>query len=780
MENESKLYDLEKAREEAGQLKQRIKNGEARTYSEAELEPQQTEQTEFGVLEPMSAKEQKEEILRKFEITKFLFGKLSPEEIKEIKEGRKVLGIRGISWKELYTLIFKGVVNETTMPQSVISSDEDLRDTDPRPPDGTLALFDRSKYADRPVSEVWLKDEMVDQFGPMIAEFVLPAEGLFRAMGTYYSHDRHGVDPDRAYRMKEIYPTKLTVEQLRNLHSRNSGDSWENTLAKDLLSSYGVSQEDIQQGKDFVRHVWTDYVENIKNFYREEKLTFDEFWDLYLLFASEEIKNSREAAKLTLGKIESWEELNAFTLQEAQKKFKEATNKYWKEFAVSGVLQFDAREGKQVLRPFTDLDGRVALGILKKAGIDTSNLTYVKPGEYLKGAINLDTGDKFGVVYEEPTYTLYFDHHAPGRKEVTSTAEIVYKTMVDLGMLEKTEAIDRLVNFVTRVDNRKFPAEDFLRSPQTILGLHSSLDFQTLLRYFKEHSSPFNKLGPYGLERYGLLEVSKRQQEIVDDAMATLERMEKEGKVIDTAYGKLVVNVSGELAVGSSAAYVKYDGIINFSPFKSFAVTLKEKNFDEKRLREELGDNFLGEVIRGKIWLYNESKPMRLTLEEIIESLEPTIREFEVKPFVLYHVSPVPHLTELRPEVPKYRLREEPEEPTVCSCKSWWECAMLYPHKKPIQGEGSKFYLYQIVPSEISKFIGPSESNWLWASQEYRTTEKVKVIRLGEINLDDPEINKAFSRPCTNCGKPWMYCDDDAQCGFDLPPKLPLKQNHKD
>lgn len=181
---------------------------------------------------------------------------------------------------------------------------------------------------------------------------------------------------------------------------------------------------------------------------------------------SEQYKDSREAARITLDKVSSWEDLNAATIAEADEKFKEKTKELWNKFAVSGVLQFDKKEGKQVLRPFTDLDGKSALGILEQAGINTTNLTYVKPGEYLEGAINLDTGDKFGVVYEEPTYTAYFDHHAPGTKEVTSTTEIVYKTMVDLGIMEKSEHIDRLVDFVTKIDNRKYPAEAFLKAPK--------------------------------------------------------------------------------------------------------------------------------------------------------------------------------------------------------------------------------------------------------------------------------------------------------------------------
>lgn len=276
----------------------------------------------------------------------------------------------------------------------------------------------------------------------------------------------------------------------------------------------------------------------------------------------EKFNNSREATKITLGKVASCEELNATTLEVMDKKFKEATKKYWHEFTVSGVLQFDPKENKQVLRPFTDLDGRAALGVLKEAGIDISKLNYVRPGEYLQGAINLDTGDKFGVVYEEPTYTAYFDHHAHVAKEVTSTAEVVYNTMIDLGMLEKSEVMDRLIKFVTDIDNRRLPAEEFLRSGKTILGLQRTLDFDKLLTYFKDHESPTEELTSEEFERYGLKQEAEKQQSVVDESMTTLELMTKEGKVIDTAYGKVLINVSGELKVGSSAAYVKYDGII--------------------------------------------------------------------------------------------------------------------------------------------------------------------------------------------------------------------------
>lgn len=69
---------------------------------------------------------------------------------------------------------------------------------------------------------------------------------------------------------------------------------------------------------------------------------------------SEPFRSSREAAKITLDKVSSWEELNTATLEEADKKFNEKTKETWKGFAVSGVLQFE-KNGKQVLKPFTDL-----------------------------------------------------------------------------------------------------------------------------------------------------------------------------------------------------------------------------------------------------------------------------------------------------------------------------------------------------------------------------------------------------------------------------------------
>ena len=125
----------------------------------------------------------------------------------------------------------------------------------------------------------------------------------------------------------------------------------------------------------------------------------------------ENFKGHFEGAKITFDKAGGERALEGQTIKETNENFKKATRELWKEFAVSGVLQFDKEKGGQVLRPFTDLDGRSSLDILKMSGIDVSNLEYVKPGDYKEGAINLDTGDKFGVEYNEESYTAFFDHH---------------------------------------------------------------------------------------------------------------------------------------------------------------------------------------------------------------------------------------------------------------------------------------------------------------------------------------------------------------------------------
>lgn len=321
------------------------------------------------------------------------------------------------------------------------------------------------------------------------------------------------------------------------------------------------------------------------------------------------------------------EKLEGETIKETNENFEKAARDLCKELTVSGVLQYDKEKGEQVLKPFSDLDGESSISILKLAGIKVENVNYVRPGEHKEGSINLDTGDKFGVEYEEDTSTLFMDHHAKGVSEKTSTAAIVYETLDKLGLFkdaykedEKLKpALKKLVDFVTKIDNRQYPPEEFLKSSKTILGLQRSVNFDKLLEYFKDHDSPTKELEADDFEKYGLKDSALKQQSIIDESMETLSKMEKEGKFFDSAFGRILINQNNELKTGASAAYVKYDGIINFTPGKSFAFTLKDKSFNEEDLKKSLGEKFQGKIIRNQMWLYNDKDPLKLELQDLIE-----------------------------------------------------------------------------------------------------------------------------------------------------------------
>lgn len=79
------------------------------------------------------------------------------------------------------------------------------------------------------------------------------------------------------------------------------------------------------------------------------------------------IEYAKEAAKSIIENIKNWEELkqsiSELAKEKKQPKFREKILKAWEKFAVSGVLQFDKEKGEQVLKPFTDLDGKCTLGL---------------------------------------------------------------------------------------------------------------------------------------------------------------------------------------------------------------------------------------------------------------------------------------------------------------------------------------------------------------------------------------------------------------------------------
>ena len=67
----------------------------------------------------------------------------------------------------------------------------------------------------------------------------------------------------------------------------------------------------------------------------------------------------------------------------------------------------------------SDADGEASLALLRMAGVDTDNVEYIGPGQTKKGAINIDTGNKHGIVASLEDRTAYFDHHSVESKNTT-------------------------------------------------------------------------------------------------------------------------------------------------------------------------------------------------------------------------------------------------------------------------------------------------------------------------------------------------------------------------
>ena len=142
---------------------------------------------------------------------------------------------------------------------------------------------------------------------------------------------------------------------------------------------------------------------------------------------------AREVEKITFSRASREE---AAELKESEEKFREKSRKLWKEFGVHGVLCFDREEKKVKLLPFTDLDGKTCLGLFRLAGFNTEDVTYVPPGKFVPGAINLDTGEKTGIKVEDRT--AWFDHHGPESREASiCAARWVYLALLSKGFLKK-------------------------------------------------------------------------------------------------------------------------------------------------------------------------------------------------------------------------------------------------------------------------------------------------------------------------------------------------------
>ena len=328
---------------------------------------------------------------------------------------------------------------------------------------------------------------------------------------------------------------------------------------------------------------------------------------------------ARKATEITLARLSNFTELMSETVEESDKKLRQLTRALWKEFTVHGKLGIDKQTKEKTILNFTDLDGKCALGLLQTAGMDTTDVKYVAPGESHEGRINLDTGYKHGLVVEAEGRTAYLDHHGKASGCGDSATKVTYEALVSLGILKKVDYLDLLVEFVTHVDNSTYPngEEHFKDSWHTILGLQRFIQFKHLLNFFTEGRDPTDHLSDEEIKKYGLINGSKEQKGVVESSLKRLKEMEKQGLIVDTKrYGRVAIDIGKTVGAGWDAAKAcGCGGYVIWNPkTKSFFVTTKEP----------LAAEFIqGQKIRETMWIkpQHDTAPLLERLERVVDRL---------------------------------------------------------------------------------------------------------------------------------------------------------------
>ena len=344
-------------------------------------------------------------------------------------------------------------------------------------------------------------------------------------------------------------------------------------------------------------------------------------------------------------------------------RFKKIFPRVFRSFAVHGRVSY---EGGRKIYEDSDLDAKVCLGLVNLVGWETKtkgkdkNVSYIDFDKRLKGTVHLDVGQYSGITFlqetskgletlelsnkrkleERKTDKNFFfnlgviiDHHPEG---ASSASMMVFKLLDKLGMFENNKDIKRgdirtakqLVRFVDIVDSRGFQEigkpQNWNKSDRTILGLYRFMGLNNLWKFFQEDGDFYRPLNNYELRKYGLIYADNKkrktvnkqelQRKIIDSSNKKLKELGKGKFIINTKFGKMVIDAKRELAGGAMAAqsigagYLKWD-----AENKTFFM------FSDKILDQDLFKT--GVRIRKHLWVTTPSKASELTLGKIIKRI---------------------------------------------------------------------------------------------------------------------------------------------------------------
>lgn len=356
------------------------------------------------------------------------------------------------------------------------------------------------------------------------------------------------------------------------------------------------------------------------------------------------------------------QELGGDRVKAQQEMITEAAKKFLaiRELFTHGVTGYDREKGQVVLQRYSDLDGKCAIALLGKAGLDIKNVGYLTAGEKKQGQITIDSGNADGLVTDsvetvDPKtgerkieITTVLDHHGPYSDRGTSATKNVYKVLTELGLLKfkdekEKNNYEKVVGWVTQSDNFSFPDIEkyFQTSDRRMIGFlkSRSITFDTLLRFAESGKNVTDFLGEEDLRRFGLVYKKKKkgEEKIVDH---TVERREMIKRTLETvrdlaAGGWTVMTKDGKKFIVDTqnkiggegqwaAASLGYDGVIRYTPeTHNFFVALNKGTFD----KEIFSGLSQGKLVRGSVFIkLSGGEKLTVSLRDLLSKIAPDFK----------------------------------------------------------------------------------------------------------------------------------------------------------